>query len=359
MERFGRKHYKRRKRAAQGRKILPLLFCSMLLAATWTTVKTLSPSIPDLLVIRDKEDASAERETIFVGFHKETEPETSSSVESNDEPVETMLPNAETSAESATETATETTDEPAPIGLRQRIPSDYDYGAPVPESDEVTIDYLNDAVLIGDSRMQGLILYCGLSRFTSYTYKGLTVDSVFTKPVIEWEEAEDTEENKIPEDLWNDGKVPVMSALSQTNFNKVYIMLGINETGWPDATYFSSAYGKVLDAIREQNPDCLIYMLSVFPVTKAVSDTHDYVTNEKIALYNTYLQQLAFEKEVFFVDLAPAVVDENGVLPADSGLDGIHLNKAYCTKVLDYILTHTVPLQTEEAASTNEPHEGA
>lgn len=346
-------HYRRRKKSHQhrGRRILPLLFCAMLLTAGCLTAQKMLPDLSEsLLVIRDKD---AERiylpiETTKTGETETTEAERDNVWETANTPVETMIPVTTETDAAETESKTEPGQEPEPIhiGLRQRIPTDYDYASPVPESEPVTIDYMNDAVLIGDSRMQGLILYCGLSRITSYTYKGLTVDSVFTKPVIEWTEPEDAEE-KIPDELWSDGKVPVMSALSQTKFSKVYIMLGINETGWPDADDFTRTYGKVLDAIREYNPDCLIYMLSVFPVTKAVSDTHDYVTNEKIALYNTCLQELAYEKEVFLIDLAPAVVDENGVLPADSGVDGIHLNKAYCIKVLDHILAHTVPLRDE------------
>lgn len=348
MERYGRKNYRRRRRAAQGRKILPMLFCAMLLTAGWTTAKKLLPTTTDLLVIRDRNNTISIEETTFDEVDKDIMDSKLNYVGSNNAPIETM-PSVYTGTKVLETKSTVTA--PEPIGLRQRIPTDYDYASPVPENEPVTLDYMDDAVLIGDSRMQGLILYCGLSKITSYTYKGLTVDSVFTKPVIEWTEPEDAEE-KIPDELWNDGKVPVMSALSQTKFSKVYIMLGINETGWPDPTYFATVYGQVLDAIREYNPDCLIYMLSVFPVTKAVSDTHDYVTNEKIALYNEYLQQLAYEKEVFLIDLAPAVVDENGVLPADSGVDGIHLNKVYCTKVLDHILAHTVPLRSEDEVRT-------
>lgn len=352
MERYGGRNYRRRKRSRfhRGRRVLPLLFCCMLLTAGFMTAQKILPSIADsLVVIRDKD---AER--IFLPTETDPiVPETNEVAvpnptvwETENVPVETMIP-----VTPETEAETDAAPAPKPIGLRQRIPGDYDYASPVPDAEPVTLSYMDDAVLIGDSRMQGLILYCGLSRITSYTYKGLTVDSVFTKPVIDWQEAADLpEDKKISADLWSDGKVPVMSALSQTEFDKVYIMLGINETGWPDAAYFAQAYGEVIDAIRETNPDCIIYMLSIFPVTKAVSDTHDYVTNEKIALYNEYLQQLAFEKEVFLVDLAPAVVDENGVLPADSGVDGIHLNKAYCVKVLDHILSHTVPLLSEDEA---------
>ena len=249
--------------------------------------------------------------------------------------------------------------EPEPvIGLADRIPPDYDYTLPVPEADPVTLDYFSDAVLVGDSRMQGLILYCGLSRITNYTYKGLTVDSVFSRPVIEWTEAEDLpEEEKIPEELWENGKVPVLEALKQTEYSKVYIMLGINETGWPEPSFFPEVYSGVIDAIREDNPQCLIYVLSVFPVTKVVEEWHDFVTNEKISLYNRYLHEMAAEKQVFFVDLSPAVADETGVLPPDSGVDGIHLNKEYCMKVLEYLYSHTVPLLPAEEAAAKETAE--
>jgi len=359
MGRYRRNRYGGRNRT--GRRVLPLLFCLMIgVACCLILGKTLPEAGMEILVIRDSggtdsyvpaetddsaEGTDAPPDRVITGSYADLANHRTSfalDAETGNDPVETL-------ASLKVETTSPEEAPPREIGQLERIPKEYDYASPVPESEPMTREYFSDAILVGDSRMQGLILYCGLSKITSYTYKGLTVDSVFTRPIIEWEEAEDLpEEERIPEELWDEGKVPVMEALRQTEYNKVYIMLGINETGWPDPAFFPKAYGKVIDAIREDNPQCLIYMLSVFPVTQAVSDYHDYVTNEKIALYNQYLQQLAYEKEVFLVDLAPAVVNEDGVLPADSGVDGIHLNKTYCTKVLDYILSHTVPLIPEE-----------
>ena len=278
------------------------------------------------------------------------------SAETGSLPANTLIPSETEEPAPETESAPET--EPVPeappvIGLMERVPADYDYTAPVPANDPVDIRYMEDAVLVGDSRMQGLILYCGLARIKSYTYKGLTVDSVFTRPLIEWEEAPDAED-KVPAELWEDGKIPVLEALKRTDFTKVYIMLGINETGWADPKDFPAVYGKMIDAIREANEQCLIYVLSVFPVTASASESHPYAKNDKIALYNQYLQEMAAEKNVFFVDLAPAVVNENGVLPEDSGFDGIHLNKDYCMKVLDYMFGHTVPLLDESEIAAEE-----
>ncbi len=322
--------------------MLPVLFCAMLTVALVVTVKPMLPT--DLFFFRE-EGAPAET------LGKDTSHETGSGshrtsfalhAAQSDDPVETL----------ASIKKDEAVKPPVPmreVTLLERIPADYDYAAPVPESDEVSIGWFEDAVLIGDSRMQGLILYCGLSRLTSYTYKGLTVDSVFTRPVIEWEEPEDLpQEERIPQELWEDGKVPVMEALKQTEYNKVFIMLGINETGWTDLSYFPTAYGKFIDAIRADNPESLIYILSVFPVTESAEEWHPFVANHKITTLNGYLQALALEKQVFFVDIGPAVATEDGVLPEDSGVDGIHLNKTYCMQVLEYLYTHTVPLLTPD-----------
>ncbi len=340
MGRYRRKQYGRSYRP--GGVLLPVLFCAMLSVALFVTLKPMLPT--DLFFFREPGMPS---DTAI----QETTPETGSAAHltsfalhaaKSDDPVETLASLKKDDAAGS----------PVPVRkvtMLERIPPEYDYTSPVPESDKVSIGWFEDAVLIGDSRMQGLILYCGLSRLTSYTYKGLTVDSVFTRPVIEWEEAAELpEEERIPEELWEDGKVPVMEALKQTDYSKVFIMLGINETGWTDLAYFPTAYGKFIDAIRADNPESLIYILSVFPVTEAAEEWHPFVANHKIDTLNGYLQELAAEKQVFFVDIGPAVATEDGVLPEDSGVDGIHLNKTYCLQVLEYLYSHTVPLLTPE-----------
>lgn len=202
----------------------------------------------------------------------------------------------------------------------------YDYARPVPESDGVGNEYFNDAVFIGNSRTEGLILNTGLSNAIAYTYKGLMVDTVFTKPVI-----------------YKDGeKLSVMEALKTTDFGKVYLMFGINETGWKYEEVFIRQYGKMIDEIKEINPEALIYIQEILPVTEEVSEAHSYVKNEKIDEYNTLLCKLAEEKQVYYVDTANAVAGSDGFLPEDAAVDGIHLKKSYCEKWLEYLKTHTV-----------------
>lgn len=201
------------------------------------------------------------------------------------------------------------------------------FSLPVPEGKEMDDDYFDDAVFIGDSRTQGFILYSGLANATAYADKGLSVESAFTK-----------------ESISVDGKkIPVMDALAANDsFKKVYLMLGVNELGWNYANIFQEKYQKVVQRIKEINPEAEIYVQSILPVSQAKSDGDKVYNNPRIQEYNQLIMEVAAEEEVYYLDVAEAVSDENGALPADASTDGVHLNKAYCQKWLAYLKNHTV-----------------
>lgn len=180
---------------------------------------------------------------------------------------------------------------------------------------------VSDTVYIGDSRTEGFILNSGLTDVKAFTSIGMTVDSVFSKPVINM----------------NGNIVTVIGALKQTDFNKVYIMLGINETGWAYDSVFIEKYKELIDEIQEINPNADIYIQSILPVSQNVSDTHKYINNDKIEHYNELIQNLAQEENVHYLNVAEVMKDENGALPDEAAPDGIHLKKEYCLKWLDYI----------------------
>lgn len=185
----------------------------------------------------------------------------------------------------------------------------YDYSKPVPKSDRVDDNYFDDAVFIGDSRTEGLLLNTGLTNAIEYTHKGLMVDTVFTKPII----------NR------KGDKISAMDALRQTNFAKVYIMLGINETGWSYNDIFIEKYGKVIDEIKNINLDATIYVQEILPVTQTVSANHSYVKNEKIEEFNGLIRKMAEEKKIYYIDAKSAVVDAESCLPEDATVDGIQM----------------------------------
>ncbi|MCI8496896.1 MAG: hypothetical protein HFE85_01430 [Clostridiales bacterium] len=185
--------------------------------------------------------------------------------------------------------------------------------------------YFDDAVFIGNSRTEGLIMYNSLSLKNALTHKGLKVDTAFTDPCIDV----------------NGTKMTVMDALAHKSFSKVYMMLGINELGWVYPEAFISGYGKMIDRIREINPQAVIYVQSVLPVTAKKSASDKIYNNPTIDKFNELLLELAKDKQVNFLNVAEAVADSDGTLQEALASDGVHLNREGCNAWMDYLKSHT------------------
>ena len=52
------------------------------------------------------------------------------------------------------------------------------------------------------------------------------------------------------------------------------------------------------------------------------------------------IMQMAGEKKVYYVNVAEAIKDENGCLPADVGADGMHFGPSTYNLWLDYLRDH-------------------
>ena len=193
------------------------------------------------------------------------------------------------------------------------------------EFTEVDADYFNDALFIGDSRTVGLSEYCEEldTRATFYSKISLTIFDVFKKEFIKTE----------------DGKIGVEQALSENQFGKIYIMLGLNEIGTGDAEYFKNAYGEVIDKIRELQPEAIIYIQGIMHVTAHKSDNDKYFTNDRVNERNAAISELADQQTVFYLDMNEAVDDENGNLDSELSFDDIHL-KAFAYERWYQFLLH-------------------
>lgn len=214
-----------------------------------------------------------------------------------------------------------------PVSLPTELPQEgYAYDKPVPESDKQDVSFLDDAVFIGDSRVEGFIQNNSLANVKAFTHKGLNVNMVMLEPIVNL-----------------DGKMlSIMDAMRNTNFSKVYLMMGINEMGWVYSDIFFQKYGQIIDEIKAINPDADIYIQSILPVSNEVSSTHEYINNDKIIEFNQQLQQLVLEKQVYYLNIYEVMAQDDHSLPVDAAFDGIHLKKEYCEKWLDYLLSHTV-----------------
>lgn len=177
-----------------------------------------------------------------------------------------------------------------------------------------------NVAFIGDSRTQAFLMYAGLKDVQDYTNVGLMVDTAITKKFITNDDGE---------------KITILDDLKKRNINTIYIMLGINELGWIYSEIFINKYEELINKIYEVKPNCEIILQSIIPVTATKSKNDKVYNNNKILEYNKLIKDMADRKGIKYIDLCPALTDENGCLPEEASTDGIHLNKEYCIKWLN------------------------
>lgn len=215
-----------------------------------------------------------------------------------------------------------------------------DFTQPVPESEEVEMEYFEDALFIGDSRTDGLRLYSGIQGADFYCYKGLTIFEVDERKIVEL----------------NGNSYSVVEALEKgPQYAKIYISLGVNELGYYNDNAYHQAFSEFLDTVKALQPNAIIYLENLVPVNPqkcAEYKQPSYVNNDRVAAYNAIYPQLATEHQVALLDVASALSDENGILPADATADGVHFTKAWYQKWLAYLMNHTVSPEEYEAGQT-------
>ncbi len=211
-------------------------------------------------------------------------------------------------------------------------------GAPVsqiPETapPEPSIDpdaWFADAVFIGDSRTDGLRLFSGITTEAAFlAHTGLSIYSVDQgKATIRQGER----------------RVSVLDALAQGTYGKVYLSAGVNELGYFNPAGFAATYGRVIDAVRERQPNARIYIQRIIPVNGARcrdSGTPYYITNEGVDGYNAALEGLCADKDVTLLGVPPELLDDTGELALALTTDGVHFQVEGYKIWLDYLLAHT------------------
>ena len=187
-------------------------------------------------------------------------------------------------------------------------------------------DYFDKTVFIGDSRTESLAYYSGFDNVNAFAYKGLNVGALDSEKCI-----------KI-----NGTKYTVMEAVSITRYENYYISFGINELGWEYLEVFIEDIDQLVDHILSINPNAVIYIASVVPVSYEISETDDVFNLDNVNKFNTEIIKYCHDKEnVIYTDYAAAVSDEYGYLPEEGTTDGKHCTADYSRRIMEYILLHT------------------
>lgn len=204
----------------------------------------------------------------------------------------------------------------------------------VPTVTAVDDSYFDDALFIGDSRIEGLCEYGGLDNATYYYKTGLNVFKLFEKGVVP---VEGSKQKALLED-----------GLKEHSYGKIYIMIGLNEMGIGDLETFTAAYADAIARIEEYQPDAIIYIQSIMKVTGKKSKRDKTFKNERIDERNAAISALADGERVFYIDVNEPFVDENGDLTAGLSGDGVHLYSKYYPLWTDYLRNNAVVFFEEQ-----------
>ena len=193
----------------------------------------------------------------------------------------------------------------------------------------VSEDYFDDAVFIGDSRTVGISEYSGIENATFLCKTSLSIYD-YTKPKI-------TYKNK---------KTSIQEVLQNEAFGKIYLMVGINESGCGTPESFYQLYRDVVEDIRRLQPDSLIFIEGNLLVTQSKSDSNTGITNENIASRNDLIATLANQQDTFYIDINQSSLCSNGALLPEFTWDQVHIKAQYYEVWKDFLLKHGIVKNT-------------
>ena len=191
-------------------------------------------------------------------------------------------------------------------------------------------DYFDDALFIGDSQTDGLYNY-GLIRdhASFYALEAVTVYNLFDVKIPFRSPTEEYETS-------------LAKVLKKYDYRKIYICVGMNELGVPDTTLFRNEYKKVLQRIRKNQPDAIIYVQGIIHVSSELSRKDPAFNNKNIVQRNEAISKLANGHDIFYIEPSEALCDENGNLHLEYTNDNVHLTAKYYPLWHEYLNKYAI-----------------
>lgn len=208
------------------------------------------------------------------------------------------------SPETAPTQSTRPADETAATGTDVTVP---DSTVPT-EPTYVPVDesWFDDALFIGESRTASLQNLARLGKADYFCGVNLTVYEV-------------TAMHK--SDLYYSHK-KLVDLLTERTYGKIFIHFGINESSG-NIDIFIAGYQDLIDLIRQYQPDAVIILQAIMPVTRSYA-TRSIFLPEHLNMMNSRIQALAVDEHFRYIDPREWCADEEGFLLDAYTNDGCH-----------------------------------
>lgn len=188
--------------------------------------------------------------------------------------------------------------------------------------------YFNDAVFLGDSRTLGISDYAGLDGADFFCDNGMTIFKLLEDKGVTYQKTGE--------------KVDLKKVLQEKKYGKIYIMLGMNELGYGNTHMYLKQYLKVLNQLKEWQPEATIYIMANLHVSREKNNMESEFNNININDKNVASARLANGRDIFYLDCNPLFTDEEGYLQDDLTFDGVHLYAQHYEKWRDFLFEHGV-----------------
>lgn len=196
-------------------------------------------------------------------------------------------------------------------------------------------EYLDKIIFVGDSTTYGLKHYSMLSGGKNTKQVWVPASGTYSLNALV------TTYKIVYPETGEEMTVAEAAAFAKPEY--MVITLGINY-GVPycGETEFKKYYRMLLDDVTTASPETKIILQSIYPV--ATNNELKDITNDKIDLANTWIEQLAEEYELKYLNTNSALKGTDGYLPLNhQNGDGLHLMPSGFDIVLNYIRTHGYP----------------
>ena len=197
------------------------------------------------------------------------------------------------------------------------------------ENGPCSYDYIDSMVFLGDSRVVAMETLGHIRSDNTFAEVGISLSAFRNKAFYYPYYGTDMKITKI---------------LAHKKPKIVYIALGVNGVGYVDNDAFINDYSELIDDILEVSPDSKIIIQSILPVGAAEEAKLPKLNNDNIDAVNLLLMQLAFEKDVYYLDVASVMKQADNTLAEeyDDG-GGLHFTSRAYDVIMNYIKNHPIP----------------
>ena len=169
-----------------------------------------------------------------------------------------------------------------------------------------------NCLLIGDSRTVGLQMFGELKESDFFASTGLGPQKIGSTRI----------------EMDGLGKLTLSELLACRSYERIYLMMGINDVGYPAGSTMKK-YAALVEQICTAQPDALLILMGNLHVTKAWSDHDTVINNPVLDAFNAETAALADGQTIFYLDPNPLFDDADGALSIEKCSDGAHIRPRY------------------------------